>query len=260
MLSSQSLYISTVCLERNRWGSRVPSYAVSEWLPRFTADGFEGVELWENHYVAADEAERDRLDKAAPPLSVYNSYVKFDDASAPLREQAAAIITRLGAKAVKYNLGGDRAELATYRRNLMAWSEQLPATCRLLCECHPGTVLERLEDAVAFFDELDLARFGVIAHVSGAAEQVEPWLVAFAGRVQHVHLQMRGADTDPAVPANRDPYDACFDVLTKHGFTGSVAVEFTRGIGREENIETLYANACTDLAYCRERLSRETIC
>jgi len=232
------IYLATVCLERNRWGSRQPSFRVSNWLDRFAADGFDGIELWENHYLRADAAEQARLDGQ---VAIFNTYAGFTDAAADVahREQAAAAIARTGAGGVKYNLGGDAARLAEYRRNLLAWAAQLPASCRLLCECHPGTVLESVDAARRFLAELDPVRFGVIAHVRGDCAGLENWLATFGPRLQHLHLQLRELPVTGA------------EVLRARGFAGSAAVEFTRGIGREEQIEALYANARADLAWYR---------
>lgn len=257
-LNKQCFLIGSVCLERNRWGSRVPSLAVSDWLPRFKADGFDGVELWQFHYTAVDAAEQGRLEQAASLLPIYNSYVGFDDADAAAvaRAEAASIAARLGATGIKFNLGGDRQSLDAYRRNLLAWGSTLPASCQLLCECHPGSVLEKVEDAAVFFADLDPHRFGVIVHVGNAtADGVAGWFGALGDRVRHLHVQLRGADLDPATPAGRTALDASFRIVKDHGFDGSVTLEFTRGIGRDENIEALYANACADMRYCREILS-----
>jgi len=246
--------MGTVCLERNRWGSREPSFPVSEWLPRFEADGFDGVELWENHFLAVDAAEQARLMGAGSAIAIYNSYAGFADEDAEGREKAAGAIALLKPAAVKYNVGGDARKPEEYRRNLLAWADQLPSDCRLLCECHPGTVLERLRDAVAFFADLDPERFGVIVHLNGDSDGPECWFKAFGKRIQHVHVQLRGPENDPTVTVNRRRLDVGFAIPGAHGFEGSVALEFTRGIGRDEEIGTLYANACTDLAYCREML------
>lgn len=253
MNAPHGIYLGTVGLERNRWGSKQPSFRVSDWLARFKADGFDGIELWENHFASADAAEQQRLIEASW-TAVYNTYAGFDDAEAEAREGAAQAIERLAAPAVKYNVGRHADRLDAYRRNLRAWSDRLPADCRLLCECHPGTALERPEDAAAFFADLDPARFGVIAHFMGKAEGIDPWFEAFPDRVRHLHVQFRGPETDPAVPANRERLDAGLERLRAHGFAGSVTMEFTRGIGKQEQIETLYANARTDLAYLREGL------
>lgn len=256
MRTSGGIYLCTVCLERNRWGSRHPSFRVSEWLPRFKADGFDGIELWEFHFLSADVAEQARLADAAADVAIFNSYVGFADGDAEARGRSADAIARLSPSAVKYNLGGDAGRLDEYRRNLLAWADRLPRSCRLLCECHSGTVLERIEDAAVFFEDFDPERFGIIVHMGGDPAGLEPWFSAFGRRVQHLHLQLRGPETDPGVPANRERLDACVAVVKAHGYDGSAAIEFTRGIGRAEEIETLYANACVDLAYCRKALAR----
>jgi len=246
-------HIATVCLERNRWGTRVPSFAVSDWLDRFASDGFDGVELWEYHYTRCDNEEKRRL-VSASPIAVYNTYASFGDDGAEARAAAASAVRNLRAAGVKYNLGSDASRLDEYRRNLVDWSEALPESCRRLCECHPGTVLERVDDAAAFFAGLDPERFGVIVHVAGDVARVEPWLAAMGARVRHVHVQMRGADTDPSVPANRAPFIECFEALKTHGYCGTFAIEFSRGIGRDEDMEIVHGNACADLAFCREAL------
>ncbi|MDP6491657.1 MAG: hypothetical protein QGH42_10420 [Kiritimatiellia bacterium] len=225
---------------------------MSAWLSRFARDGFDGVELWEFHFLPAEKAEQERLVTAASSVAIYNSYVGFADEEAEARAAAAEAITRLQPRGVKYNLGGDASKRDEYRRNLLAWADALPADCRLLCECHGGTILEQAEDAAAFFADLDPARFGVVVHVSGDAAGTEKWFSELNGRVQHLHVQMRGPESDPSVAANRPALDAGFAVVKAHGYTGSVAIEFSRGIGRDEDIEEIYTNACTDLAYVRQ--------
>lgn len=254
-----AIFIGTVCLERTRWGRREPSFQVSAWLARFAADGFDGIELWENHFLRADAAEQARLVDAAAPVAVYNSYAGFADGDAEARAKSADAIVKLRASAVKYNLGGDAARRDEYRRNLLVWAESLPPACRLLCECHQGSVLERVEDVAVFFADLDPVRFGIIVHVSGDAAGTARWLAAFGSRVQHLHVQMRGAETDPAAPLDRKPFDASFAIAKRHGFAGSMTIEFTRGIGKGEDIETLYANACEDREYC-ERTREDIRC
>jgi len=210
--------------------------------------------LWENHFLEADATEQARLVDAASAIAIYNSYAGFAVEDAEARDKAAAAIALLEPEAVKYNLGGDANKPEEYRRNLLAWADRLPSGCRLLCECHPGTVLECSPDAAAFFADLDPVRFGTIVHASGSPDGLAEWFSGFGPRIQHLHVQLRGPENDPSVPANRERLDACFAAVKEYGFEGSVALEFTRGIGRDEDIETLYANACVDLAYCREVL------
>ena len=131
MKTDAPIYMSTVALDPTRWGRREPSFDVSEWLPRFEADGFDGVELWEYHYQLADPTEQARLAAAAESIFVYNAYVGFGDDEAESRAKAAEAIRQLCPTAVKYNLGGDADRLDEYRRNLLAWADILPASCRL---------------------------------------------------------------------------------------------------------------------------------
>ena len=149
------IYIGTVCLERNRWGSKEPSFKVSEWADRFKADGLDGIELWENHYLRADKAEQKALGDGVLPITIFNSYVGFTDEEAEDRRMAAEGIQTLQAPALKYNLGHDNDKTDEYRRNLLAWAELLPSDCRLICECHQGTVLETIKAASEFHAELD---------------------------------------------------------------------------------------------------------
>lgn len=247
MTRSHPIYLASVCLERNRWGSKQPSFRVSEWLERIAADGFDGLELWENHYLLAEAEERDRLERSAGAAAVFNTYAGFSDSPSDLehRLRAAEAIARLGTGAVKFNLGREPARLGEYRRHLLSWADQLPPHCRLLCECHPGSVLETCEAASDFLSELDPERFGVIVHLSGDADGPGRWLTAFGPRVRHLHLQCR--KPEDASAEGRARLAAGVALLANHGFDGSASVEFTRGIGRDENIHALYAHALSDL-------------
>lgn len=249
------IYISTACLERNRWGSRQPSFRVSEWLPRFVADGFDGVELWENHWMAAVADEQSRLVDAKASIAIFNTYANFTDADSGQLAAAADAVEKLAVKGVKYNLGNDLTKVSEYRHNLLQWAACLPETCQLLCECHPGTFLEKPAAAADFFADLSPDRYGVIAHVSGNPGTIDEWFSTFGSRISHVHVQMRDSQTDPTLPEAREKLDACFAEVNRHGYQGSVSIEFTRGIGRDEDIETIYANACVDMTYCRKMLT-----
>lgn len=244
------VHLATVCLERNRWGNRQPSFEVSTWMDQWKRDGFAGIELWEFHYQSAGIDEQQRLTRTAAPLAIYNTYAGFGDApeQAQHRLAAANAIDQLDARAVKYNLGHELDRIETYRRNLLAWADQLPASCRLLCECHPGTVLEKVDDASRFFTGLDEQRFGIITHLMDDPAPLQAWLSEFGPRVQHLHLQRRSPETDPATDSAQQTMKRCVQVLKDHGYTGSASIEFTRGIGKNEQFESLYRNALADQA------------
>ena len=67
-MNTLPIYISSVLLEKNRWGTRVPSLKVSDWSQRMFDAGFDGIELWENHLLLADAAEREAV--LAGPMPV----------------------------------------------------------------------------------------------------------------------------------------------------------------------------------------------
>ena len=57
-------YLASILLEPNRWKpGRPPSIRVSEWSARAAAAGFDGWELWENHYRLAEPDEQRRLEQ-----------------------------------------------------------------------------------------------------------------------------------------------------------------------------------------------------
>ncbi len=254
MNTDKNVYIATVCLERTRWGKREPSYSVSEWLPRFQHDGFDGIELWSYHYSRAEHEEQERLHESAP-IAIYNSYVAFTDEDAAEREQEAEAITRLGAKAVKFNVGRDPAFLSQYKKNLLRWADALPTACKLLCECHPGTPLETPDAAAAFHADLPSDRFGIIVHIGNTElDELTEWGDTFGDRVWHLHVQFRTPNRDPSDPTCRAQLDKLFAAVRESGFNGSATMEFTRGIGRDEDIETIYKNACSDMRYIRSQL------
>lgn len=247
-----SILLATVCLERNRWGSRVPSFWVSGWVDRIADAGFEGIELWENHYLQAAEKERETLRQSARLPVIFNTYAGFSDSpdDVAARSRAADAATDLRAIGIKYNLGPDPARLGEYRRNLLSWAGSLPKSCRPLCECHPGTVLEKLEDAVAFFAGPELSRFPVISHVVGDADAIGRCVDAWGDRLTHLHIQLR--EPDHATAGGRARLAACAGVLRSGGFRGSATIEFTRGMGKNERIETIFDEAIADMRAFRE--------
>lgn len=245
------IYIATVCLEKNRWKIREPSFKVSRWIERFAADGFEGVELWEFHYIRGDDIEQEKLRRLKMPL-IYNSYVEFSDNDAENRFIAAKAIRDLGAHSVKYNLGKDATKLDEYRRNLKSWADALPSSCRLLCECHAGTIMEDINIAFEFHRELDADRFGIIVHPMENPEKFRDWLKTFKRRVCELHMQFRTEDSDPSNEAGHDKLMTCARIAKEYDFRGILTIEFTRGIGQNEQIEEIYSNACMDLRACQK--------
>jgi sugar phosphate isomerase/epimerase len=238
-------------MERNRWSSKEPSFKVSDWIERYRADGFDGIELWENHYLRSDRVEQAKLAASTFPVNVYNSYAGFTDDTACARKTMADAIITLKAQAVKYNLGSDPGRMDEYRRNLLEWANKLPTGCRLLCECHQGSILETAEAAADFHKDMDPAKFGMIIHPGPDRSDISAWFNKCGPRISHLHMQLRTPETDPSTTAGRKMIDACVANVKKHSFTGGLTIEFTRGIGKTEEINTIYANACADMNYIR---------
>jgi hypothetical protein len=245
------IYIGTVALEKNRWGSRIPSFNVSEWIERFKSDGFDGIELWEYHYLLADDSEKEKLNNLTIPV-LYNSYVGFTDEDQEDRDKAVEAINKIKPHAIKFNVKNDPDKFDEYKKNLLSWSDAIYPECSILCECHGGTLLEDLETAKRFFSGMDPERFGIIQHPMGDLKVLNAWYEVFDKRIEQLHMQFRTPESNPETPQCRESLEKLAEFLNEKGFSGKLTIEFTRGIGKEENIEDIYQNACSDMKVCRE--------
>jgi len=246
-------YIGTVLLEKNRWSTRVPSFRVRDWLDRFAADGFDGVELWEHHLaIAPDELEA--LENAVPPVVIYNLYADFSNESKEKLAKAAEYIRHLHPSGVKFNFGDDVSKMDEYRQNLLAFADALPAGCAMLCEVHQGTVLEDIAVAADFFHDLSADRFQIITHAfSGGAEALQAQFDAFGSRISLVHVQHMKDGARVRLDRSEALVHECFTVLKANGFAGDFTMEFTEGTqAPDENIEMLYENAKLDMQFIKE--------
>lgn len=254
-----NIYFGTILLERNRWAAgKEPTFRVSDWISRIERDGFDGIELWENHAVRADAQEFDKLSAAPLPISVYNSYISFEDGEEESREQAAQLIRKLGARAVKFNFGKEQDKLDTYIRNWRQWAEQLPNDCRLLCECHPNTVMEEPEAAAAAMKAMD--RCEAIIHPFHSLGSPKDWFHYLGSSITHAHVQFRPdgktfqrLSTQPSAAAER------LDLMKQAGYNGSFTLEFVEGTGQGEQQEKLYEAALDDMKFLREWLAADAV-
>ncbi|MHB9106538.1 MAG: sugar phosphate isomerase/epimerase family protein [Armatimonadota bacterium] len=248
------IYIGTILLERNRWSpGKVPTYRVSEWLDRFARDGFDGVELWENHVALCSDDELARLEHAALPIVVFNSYAGMGDGGLPERDQAARVANRLGACAIKFNVGNVPDNSAEYARNAQVWADDMPRVARMLCECHPGTIMEELSVAQATYASWHDNRFQAIVHAFSEPEEMLIEKLHRLGThiVTHVHTAL-GAHT----AETKELVHRRVDILRDMGFTGSFTLEFTEGTGEpDEDMETMYGRALRDLELLRKELN-----
>jgi len=251
------IYIGTILLELSRWASpKTATYRVSEWLDRFQEAGFDGMELWEYHATLAPPEELGLLEASKFPVSVYNTYCSFDDASESDRRQAAEMIERFGAGGVKYNVGRESARRDEYIRNVRKWDASLPENCRLLCECHGGTIVQEPSDAAKFFDDLGLDSQIIVHCFMQDLGRLKEWFSALGASVAHAHVQMQGENGRNArLSKNPAHVKEALHIMREEGYRGSFTLEFTEGTrAPDENMEDLWQAALSDLHFLRENI------
>jgi sugar phosphate isomerase/epimerase len=247
---ANEIYIGSVALEPNRWKKgQEPSFRVSDWIALFMEAGFDGIELWQNHALKADDAELARLQSSVVPVKIFNSYVNFSSDGAEDRARVAEMVTELGCDGVKFNFGKNGGDLSSYKSHFGSWLNQLPPDCRILCECHAGTVLEEPHDAHRILSSFKDDRIEIIFH--GPPENpaaLDPWFDLFSEKMTHMHMQTRTGRYD----RNSELWAERFLALKKLGFAGSWSIEFTEGSGsKEETPDMVWANARSDLKFAR---------
>ena len=259
MSGRDEVYIGTILLDPNRWAKpkKTASFRVSEWTGRFAGAGFDGMELWQFHAAGCEAGEVEKLAAAESPVSVFNIYPTMTAAERGELSDLAALAGRLGARAVKFNVGADPEKREEYLETLRAWREELPPGVRLLCECHPGTIIEEPVAARRFFDELGPEGWEVIVHPFSRFDSLGEWLKLFGSAVTHAHLQMRDDDRK-ILRFDRRPELArgAVGAMRSAGYRGSWTLEFAEGTGApDESIEGLWRAALDDLAFLRELLT-----
>jgi len=252
MTAHPPIYLGTVLLENNRWGKgeRVPSFRVSDWTQRFADDGFDGLELWENHALLADEEERERLRSGPCPVRIFNSYDVCEPETVENRRQIADLAVSLGAVGMKYNTGKEPDRHGIYVQELEAWRGMLPDGFQLLCECHRGSTLADVELANQTLNQLGREKYGMIIHgLDNEEETVRERFAAYGDRIVHIHgaLSKSGLMSEQALCER-------LDLLAELGFQGSYTIEFTEGVRDGLTMEELYRNALRDVNLLRRCL------
>lgn len=257
------ILLGTVLLEPNRWTPRKqPSFAVSTLVPAIRAAGFDGLELWENHAALADPAEQEALKHLPLPVTVFNSYCTFDDAGAAGRQRAAQLVRAYRASGVKFNFGRDPTLVGTYLRHLETWAAELPAGCRLLCECHADTVLEE-PDAAARILAPFAKRVEIIVHpFGGERAMLQRWLDRFGPAITHLHVADRNSERKHILLSeDADEVRGRLGLLRAAGFSGTWTIEFTKGVAQPpEDLHELLRRAAADMAFIREHLPGAMAC
>jgi sugar phosphate isomerase/epimerase len=255
---SPTIYLGSILLEPNRWSEkREPSYRVSEWVDRIRGAGFEGIELWENHYYMADEKEREALESSSSFIEIFNNYTGFSDEFGESRRMASDAVRKLEAGGTKFNIGNNEGDWDLYVKTVNDWGLQLPEGTRVLCECHPNTLVETPEGAAKAFSEWSDNRFEAIVHPFNKDEAaLKAWFEALGPRITHLHTQMRGAKDFEAfcrIEDRAEKAKTAIKIMKDYGFRGTITIEFAKGTRTENDTpEYLFENACADLAFIRE--------
>ena len=252
------ILMGSILLDVNRWGNpKKPTYRVSQWVDRFLKAGFDGLELWEYHATLCSDEERRVLIASDFLATIYNTYCDFDDASALARQQVAKMIDAFGSVGVKFNVGKEASERDIYLKNLRIWREMVPASCTLMCECHPGTIVEEPEAARKFFDDLDVDGWEVMVHCFlSDMGLLKRWFDQFGPKVTHAHVQLRDENRDVQLLKDHPVrVKEALNVMYNAGFSGSFTIEFAKGTRKSgENIDDLWSAAVEDLALLRAQL------
>jgi hypothetical protein len=234
------VFLGTVAIEPNRWGMAKPGgfpvTVVSDWIAAIAAAGFDGLELWERHATFVEEPEVERIASGPLPVEVFNGYALWDEPDPSSRDETAVWIDRLGARAVKFNVGNDPASRGAYVERLRAFEAKVAGPVRLLCECHPGTLAEDPKEGSAMFDEVAPAdRLQAVVHVGRTPDGVAPMTEAMADRVGHVHVQLPEAGPDVEEEALAADLRVSVELLRSFGFDGSWTIEFSYGRMTEDD-------------------------
>ena len=249
------VYFGSIVLEKNRWtGDKEPSYKVSDWLDRIRDAGFDGVELWENHWHRADAEEKAKLAARKDEITIFNSYCDFAEAGAQPCEAAREACLELACNGIKFNLGYDDERREDYYTNSKKWGELFPDDVRLLCECHPGTVIEAVDKIDEVFDFWDDPAFQAIVHPVGNHGHVAAVVDALGiERVSHAHVATFGQHENVSQALREG-----LSQLLNLSFAGTLTLEFTVGTRDPDlGIDMLFENACRDLAVIQEVLGRQ---
>ncbi len=246
-------YLSTVALEKNRWSSRIPSLLVSDYLDRLTHDGFSGIELWENHYVLASKEEQKKI-CSFPGTIIFNTYASFENGITDALKRLSDILHDLHVSGVKFNFGKNPEAESSQIETLLAFLPYLPENTTMLCECHPGTVAEKPENAKKLLDLLPADRFKAIVHLSPENGYNAKRFALYPERIIHLHCQLRHPgqqgrsrlDAYPGIASDR------ILALQSWGFRGSASIEFTEdGNSPDET----YLNCVRDCHFLQEVFS-----
>ena len=240
------IYLATVCLEKNRWTTRLPSIKVSDYLDKIMAAGFDGIELWENHALLADEDELAKLIDSSSRIKLLNTYCLGDKGHETSRDASLAMAKRLAVEGIKFNFGRDFDDLKGCVERIDDWLRGFPKDSRLLCEFHNGFNLsyENIAEALGYTESMS-TRVEAISHAFSMDSAAMAGQFSYFGeRIRHIHVQY--------IWDTRDEAADVIQALRDRGFQGSFSIEFTNGVKEEDaDVEDILDNAIRDMSFLR---------
>lgn len=251
--AAERIFLGTVLLERNRWGKedRNPSFLVSDWTRRIRDDGFDGLELWENHALLADEIERERLRTGPAPVVLLNSYASCETEDLAGRKRTAELADYFDAEGMKFNFGKFPERQDAYIENVRSWYGMFKPGYRMISENHRGTTTADAQIAARTYEQLgDLPVEGII-HFNNDEAAYRERFSAYGDRLTHIHCALSSEDG----PMAEDEVRQRVALLREFGFSGTYTIEFTEGVRSDLSIDGLYRNAVRDLAVLRRCLA-----
>ncbi|GGC98424.1 sugar phosphate isomerase/epimerase family protein [Pontibacillus salipaludis] len=251
------ILLNTVLLEKNRWkDGQIPSIQVSEWIPAIKENGFDGLEIWQNHLLKASGEEQARLRQGKLPIEVFNSYIKFEDGHEDERAKVVDLVTEIQCKAVKFNLGHSMVYKSKYITHVKELLNQLPHFCELRCECHPGTVMEDPETAYQVFDQIGSNRVKAIIHPFHDQVNIERWFQHLGSSITHAHVSLYRNQLFHLLSSDESFVRKRITKLHELQFKGSYSIEFTAGVAiGDENTDQVFTNASEDQYLLRQLTS-----
>ncbi|MCD5322844.1 MULTISPECIES: sugar phosphate isomerase/epimerase family protein [Pontibacillus] len=251
-----NVFLNTVLLEKNRWEEgQNPSILVSEWISTINEAGFDGLELWQNHYAKSSPQEKEKIKDENFPVSLFNTYIKFEDGWEQERDNIAHMAHQLRCKGVKFNLGSSIENKEMYVTHIKEMLKQLPNTCQLLCECHAGTIMEDPEVAYALLDQIGSERVKIIIHPLQLHLNIEEWFTYFGSTITHAHISLYNQERFHRLRASERFVKERLKEIDRLQFYGTYSIEFTEGVATgEENPRDLLSHAEEDLLLLRHLL------
>ena len=155
---------------------------------------------------------------------------------------------------MKFNTGSDPDQAADYAERTAAWLELLPEHVRLICECHWGTAAEDPAVAARFLTESGPPeRVQALVHLGDQPDDIRAKFHAHGERITHVHVNFLEGLQAPRLADIRERVESRVALLDDLGFQGSWTVEFSHGVGTDDDRpEATLAAAADDLALLRE--------